>query len=167
MGNKFSASQILSGSCPIATVLDIVCGKKNHRTGCFGCLPWSQTTLRSTALAFGVYISSAAYWKPYAEVPCEDLEWSETPSDSLGRMGRFGMKLSELVASGTLPRGVSGNSIEASDRIICGGRLCTGRWEKTWSNGSIDPAEFSSDPGPGYIFGKILFEDGVTHIING
>lgn len=32
--------------------------------------PRSQTTLRSTALAFGVYISSAAYWKPYAEVPC-------------------------------------------------------------------------------------------------
>lgn len=27
----------------------------------------AQTTLRSTALAFGVYISSAAYWKPYAE----------------------------------------------------------------------------------------------------
>lgn len=26
-----------------------------------------STTLRSTALAFGVYISSAAYWKPYAE----------------------------------------------------------------------------------------------------
>lgn len=27
----------------------------------------TKTTLRSTALAFGVYISSAAYWKPYAE----------------------------------------------------------------------------------------------------
>lgn len=33
----------------------------------FSKTPPAQTTLRSTALAFGVYISSAAYWKPYAE----------------------------------------------------------------------------------------------------
>ena len=45
----------------------MACRCSAARTRVLRNLARTETTLRSSALAFGVYISSAAYWKPFAE----------------------------------------------------------------------------------------------------